>query len=112
MGSKNHKTSIERITCPMKRNMTLWKRKKGLLKKAIELASMCNTKVYLAIYDDNRKRFTEYQSAVDFNLDAISAYQSGQNCRVRDHEVITNGDYHNLKYAEKKRDRVRAAQMS
>ena len=60
MGSKNYKTSIDAIMCPLKRNMTLWKRKKGLLKKAVELSNMCSTKVYLAVYDHNRRRFTEY----------------------------------------------------
>ena len=42
-----HKTKIERIKNTKIRHLTFYKRKKGLLKKAMELNAMCDVHVML-----------------------------------------------------------------
>ena len=40
--------------------MTYQKRMRGLVKKAIELANLCEQSVYLAVFDKEKQKFIEY----------------------------------------------------
>mgnify|MGYP000928159500 CR=1 FL=1 len=44
------------------RNVTYNKRKKGLIKKAMELSILCDQEVYLAIFDKEKKKLVLYTS--------------------------------------------------
>jgi len=44
------------------RKVTYCKRKKGLLKKSIELSILCDLKVFMYIYDKSQKRVIHFAS--------------------------------------------------
>ncbi len=48
-----NKIKIEKIKNERIRQVTFYKRKKGLLKKAMELSLLCEVKVFLCIVDRN-----------------------------------------------------------
>ena len=56
------KITIKPIARHRDKQMTFYKRKKGLLKKAIELSVLCETKLFLAMYDNLTGRISTYQS--------------------------------------------------
>lgn len=53
---------IERIDNDVQRKVTYCKRKKGLLKKTIELSVLCQLKMYMFIFDEKQKRVIHYAS--------------------------------------------------
>ena len=53
------------------RNISFHFRKRGLVKKSIEIASMCGLDVYLCIYDKERNKVVEYQSSEEFNTQKV-----------------------------------------
>ena len=67
--------------------MTYCKRKKGLLKKAIELSTLCDLKMFVYIYDPKQQRVIHYASDADFDLVDIFNLKTQR-------EYYTNDDYH------------------
>ena len=53
MGKKRLE-EVNLITDKISRNVTYCKRKRGILKKAMELSSLCGQHIYLAIFDSER----------------------------------------------------------
>lgn len=56
MGKKKLE-AITKIMDKNSRNVTYCKRKRGLIKKAIELSMLCEQSIYLAIFDKEKQRF-------------------------------------------------------
>ncbi len=54
-----------------KRINSLWKRKKGLIKKSMFLSQACKQDVIMAILDPRLNRMTLFSSSAEFNFDTI-----------------------------------------
>ena len=67
MGKKRIE-KIERIQNANQRKVCLCKRKKGLLKKAIELSVLCDLEIFMLVYDKTHSRVTHYASNEDFDM--------------------------------------------
>ena len=51
--------------------VTYFKRKRGILKKCMELSTKCNQKVYLYMADSDNKQLVEYCSTPEFNINEV-----------------------------------------
>lgn len=66
-----------------KRINSLWKRKKGLLKKAFYLAKCCEQNVILTIYDPRLRRMTHFQSSGEFGLEELIRQKERKSTKVK-----------------------------
>lgn len=67
MGKKKLE-KIKLIQNPSQRKVTLCKRKKGLLKKAIELSVLCAQDMLILMYDKKQQRVVHYASDYCFDF--------------------------------------------
>jgi transcription factor RLM1 len=51
----------------IKRYVTFCKRKKGLIKKAMELSLLCGQQMAVYIYDPDKRKFLSYNSTLEFD---------------------------------------------
>ena len=92
------KRRIEKITKILNNNqrkVTFCKRKKGLLKKAIELSVLCDVSMFLMVYDKTQRRCVHYAS--DSKEDLVGLFN--KQCH---REFYTNKDY--IKVGGRKED--------
>lgn len=80
------------------------KRKKGIMKKAIELSKLCDHKVILYVYDENQKKVTHFSSDPDFDITEIFNQKLLR-------EFYSNLDYEKLKGAVVKDSAQKEAQL-
>ena len=92
MGKKKL-ASISLINDKNTRNVTYCKRKRGLIKKAIELSKLCNQYIYLVIFDREKQRFIEYNSHDVFDHKIISKLASEDYKTNFKYENYTNDNY-------------------
>ena len=85
MGKKRIE-KITRLSNEIKRKVTLCKRKKGLIKKMIELSVLCDLKIFMLIQDDENQRTTHFLSHQDFNF--VNVFNE-----MNQREFYSNRDY-------------------
>ena len=91
MGKKKIEV-FQKIADKNSRNITYNKRKKGLIKKAMELSILCEQDVYLAIFDKTKNKFVLYTSEEDFEPNKVSSLHK-QLENNENHEHFDNSDY-------------------
>lgn len=70
--------------------VTYYKRKRGLLKKCIELSTKCDQDVFLVILDKKNQRLVEFNSTERFDIEAV--INSKKYERVFDFRKYCNDD--------------------
>ena len=65
---------LKYIENKVSRNVAFCKRKRGFLKKAIELSQLCGQDILIIIYDKEKERVVQFSSKEDFQMkDAYKA---------------------------------------
>ena len=75
------------------RNLSYNKRKRGLLRKAIELSAFCEQDIFMVIFDRNKNRLVEFNSSREFSLGTLKKMFLSANLRKVRHEKYLNEDY-------------------
>jgi len=89
-----NKIKIEKIENSKIRQVTFYKRKRGLLKKAMELSLLCESKIFLCIVDKVEK-LTIYSSENDINK-FLGTYLQKINQNKIQKDILSNNDYNTL----------------
>jgi len=77
---------IQKIESDSQRKVTFCKRKRGVLKKAMELSILCDVTMFVYVYDKKTQRVIHYSS--DENNDLMDIFN------LKNHrEFYTNRDY-------------------
>lgn len=64
--------SMKLIEDKTARNVTYLKRKRGLIKKAMELSILCQQEILICIYDKIKKKIVMYNSGDQFTPEVVS----------------------------------------
>ena len=84
---------IKYIADKNQRNVTYSKRKRGLLKKSIEISRMCGKTVFLVVYDSAKHKMVEFRSTKQFDVDFVKKLIDQKEDDHMKHELVTNLDY-------------------
>ena len=83
-------------TSESQKNIAYFKRKRGILKKAMELSLICHQDIYMVIYDPKLGRFVEFQSSPTINASIIKdMHDQGKTLRCQ-YELYENEDYNKI----------------
>ena len=91
MGKRKLK-NFDTIQDKQERNITFSKRKKGVIKKAMELSFLCDQEVFMAFYNKDSKKLVLYQSTSEFNIQKLNEILVNREFNERLYEEHTNQD--------------------
>lgn len=93
---------LKLIESRTQRNVAFCKRKRGFLKKAIELSCLCDQKILIIIYDEERGRVVQFSSEDTFQIG--EAYKAIKHARQPENpnnfEKFNNDDYARLEQVD------------
>lgn len=90
---------IKAITNTLRRRNTFCKRKKILIKKAMELSQLCSLDVYLCILDKEKRKpkMVQYVSSKPFLAELTRTFKDDNGALQQlVHKTFTNNDYNKL----------------
>jgi len=73
-----------------RRDVSYCKRKRGLIKKIIELSNLCHHDIYLCIFEREKQKIVEYRTDAEFNHEIISGLLHPEIVIELQHELYTN----------------------
>ena len=78
------------------------KRQRGILRKAMELSTICDLEIHIVIFDAAKNKRVEYKSSSDFEVDAIAP--------TVELEYYDNSDYDELMNKFTKKEQLKKIQ--
>ena len=105
MSGKRRTDTFDVIKDEHDRYVTFCKRKRGILKKAIELSRLCDQHIYLVIFDQTKQRIIEFASKDQFNAKVVSKLTDPTLESYINHQKYTNDDFYMFQKAEKGGDK-------
>tara|TARA_B110000285_G_C14973987_1_gene538010 strand:+ start:256 stop:552 length:297 start_codon:yes stop_codon:yes gene_type:complete len=89
-----NKTELKLIEDNNKRKVTTSKRKRGVIKKTIELSVMCGLDIFMVIFDREKQSLVEFSSEADFDQGVITHMLDKYNKQqFKNSPIITNDCY-------------------
>ena len=79
-----------------KRTNTYYKRKKGLIKKAMELSILCGQQIFLTLFDESKQKLVVYKSSADLSSLKIRDLFCEEYMKSQDFEYYTDENYQSL----------------
>lgn len=112
MVKKRQVNKSQKIEDKTSRGVTFCKRKRGLIKKAIELSRLCDQRIFIVIYDNEKDKAIQFSSDKEFSF--REAFQSVNKIRKStshaqnleqfcnaDYDKFANSDFRSLRYVQK-----------
>ena len=75
-----------------RRDVTYAKRKRGIIKKMIELSTMCGQDIFLVIFDKEKQKLVEYRSDPNFGIEIVNGLMNPDIAKHFVHQLYTNED--------------------
>ena len=94
----------KKIQDKTQRNIALCKRRRGFLKKAIELSRLCDQRIFLIIHDPEKDKAIQFTSDRQFNVqEAYSTARRIHRANRSNFDVFDNSDYHKFQLVDFRR---------
>ena len=93
MQKSKHLTKPKLIEDKNQRNVTFCKRRRGLLKKIIELSLLCGQDIYLVMFDKEKQKLLQYSSSEDFDSKVVHHLTSPDTRQQFTYESYLNSHY-------------------
>ena len=92
MLSKKKSIEYKEIEDPWNKTITYNKRKRGFIKKGMELSVLCGQQVLVAIYNKVNNKLVIYQSTPDFTPTEVNNLLSNEITKTNMYEEHSNTD--------------------
>ena len=110
--TKQKRINYDVIPCKEKRNVAYCKRKKGVVKKAIELSKLCNLDILIVMFDKEKQKLYEFRSDKQFDIKICNRMLDSDIRWQLNHKMETNEDYKTLYDGSKKFNELKSVSNS